>query len=110
MYNSSNNELVRTKTLVKNCIVQIDATPFKLWYQKHYNVEIGKKKQGEVKTERKMSKKLNKKIEERKKVRVVDLKVKIVLFYSSKSSSHLEEYSRASPVDPDKVEDATAIF
>jgi len=37
-------------------------------------VEIGKKKQGELKTERKMSKKLNKKIEERKKVRVFDLK------------------------------------
>merc|ERR1712013_191748 len=28
MYNASNNELVRTKTLVKNSIVQIDATPF----------------------------------------------------------------------------------
>ena len=31
VYNSSNNELVRTKTLVKNCIVQVDATPFKQW-------------------------------------------------------------------------------
>jgi len=29
IYNASNNELVRTKTLVKNCIVTIDATPFK---------------------------------------------------------------------------------
>ena len=26
MYNASNNELVRTKTLVKNAIVQVDAT------------------------------------------------------------------------------------
>ena len=42
---------------------------------KHYNVEIGKKKAGEVKTERKMSKKLTKKIEERKKTRVVDPKL-----------------------------------
>lgn len=29
VYNSSNNELVRTNTLVKNCIIQIDATPFR---------------------------------------------------------------------------------
>ena len=32
VYNASNNELVRTKTLVKNSIVQIDATPFRQWY------------------------------------------------------------------------------
>merc|ERR1712180_486908 len=31
MYNASNNELVRTKTLVKNAVVQIDATPFNQW-------------------------------------------------------------------------------
>ncbi len=43
-YNASNNELVRTQTLVKNAIVQVDATPFKQWYQKHYNVELGAKK------------------------------------------------------------------
>lgn len=29
VYNASNNELVRTKTLVKNAIVAIDATPFR---------------------------------------------------------------------------------
>ncbi|KAG1675596.1 hypothetical protein FOA52_014185 [Chlamydomonas sp. UWO 241] len=44
-YNASNNELVRTKTLVKNCIVQIDATPFKQWYQTHYGIELGNKAQ-----------------------------------------------------------------
>ena len=33
VYNASNNELVRTKTLVKNAIVQIDATPFRQWYE-----------------------------------------------------------------------------
>merc|ERR1712061_333566 len=43
VYNASNNELVRTKTLVKNSIVQIDAQPFKQWYLKKYNVELGKK-------------------------------------------------------------------
>ena len=31
VYNASNNELVRTKTLVKNAIVQVDATLFKQW-------------------------------------------------------------------------------
>merc|ERR1719183_1749316 len=47
VYNSTNNELVRTKTLVKNTIVQIDAMPFKQWYAKHYGVELGKKKKTE---------------------------------------------------------------
>ncbi len=42
VYNASNNELVRTKTLVKNCIVQIDATPFTNWYLNHYGMNIGK--------------------------------------------------------------------
>lgn len=44
IYNASNNELVRTKTLVKNCIVQIDASPFKKWYENHYGKAIGVKK------------------------------------------------------------------
>jgi len=49
VYNSTNNELVRTKTLVKNAIVQIDATPFRQWYNTHYGVELGKKQAEEVK-------------------------------------------------------------
>lgn len=44
VYNASNNELVRTKTLVKNCIIQIDATPFRAWYEQHYGVKVGVKK------------------------------------------------------------------
>merc|ERR1712196_510765 len=44
VYNASNNELVRTKTLVKNAIVQADATPFRVWYSTHYGVYLGKKK------------------------------------------------------------------
>jgi small subunit ribosomal protein S8e len=47
VYNATNNELVRTKTLVKNSIVQVDATPFKKFYLEHYDVELGKKKQKE---------------------------------------------------------------
>lgn len=44
VYNASNNELVRTNTLVKGCIVQIDATPFKQYYLKQYGIELGKKR------------------------------------------------------------------
>merc|ERR1712085_18280 len=44
VYNAKSNELVRTKTLTKNTIVQIDAQPFKQWYLKKYGVELGKKK------------------------------------------------------------------
>ena len=49
VYNASNNELVRTKTLVKNTIVIIDATPFKQWYEAHYGVVLGKKKKAKKK-------------------------------------------------------------
>ncbi len=44
VYNSSNNELVRTQTLVKNAVVQVDAAPFRQWYSQHYGLDIGKKK------------------------------------------------------------------
>ena len=47
-YNASNNELVRTKTLVKGAIVLIDAHPFKDWYESHYGVKVGVKKAGET--------------------------------------------------------------
>jgi small subunit ribosomal protein S8e len=50
-YNASNNELVRTQTLVKNAIVQIDAAPFKQWYLQHYGVELGQKKGAAAATE-----------------------------------------------------------
>jgi small subunit ribosomal protein S8e len=49
VYNASNNELVRTQTLVKNAIIQVDAAPFRTWYSQHYGVEIGKKKKAAVK-------------------------------------------------------------
>jgi len=47
VYNASNNELVRTNTLVKNCVIQIDAAPFRQWYEQHYGILLGKKKKGE---------------------------------------------------------------
>jgi small subunit ribosomal protein S8e len=37
---------VRTNTLVKSAIVQIDATPFRQWYEQHYGINLGKAKTG----------------------------------------------------------------
>ena len=51
VYNASNNELVRTKTLVKNAVVLIDAAPFKAWYEAHYGVKVGNKKGKVAETE-----------------------------------------------------------
>ena len=77
VYNASNNELVRTKTLVKNCIVQIDATPFTAWYLNHYGMNIGKissyigKKTKETKVDTSgKSQRAIKRVEERQKVRI----------------------------------------
>merc|ERR1712061_360313 len=53
VYNATSNELIRTKTLTKNTIVQIDAQPFKQWYLKKYGVDLGKKskdKKGKTET------------------------------------------------------------
>jgi small subunit ribosomal protein S8e len=70
VYNASNNELVRTKTIVKNCIVQIDSAPFRTWFIKKYNKKLGRTtdpakepKKDEVKEEaqKKLSKHLLKK-------------------------------------------------
>lgn len=39
--NASNKELVRTNTLVKGCIVQIYATPYRQFYMKQFGKVIG---------------------------------------------------------------------
>ena len=72
VYNATNNELVRTKTLVKNSIVYVDATPFRQWYFQHYNVELNKKKADEKKEEKKKSKHLERKLALRNKDRKID--------------------------------------
>ena len=70
-YNSSNNELVRTKTLVKSAVVQIDAAPFRAWYQQHYGKKIGvKTRNGEkedVEIDQERSSALKKKLKMRNK-------------------------------------------
>ncbi|XP_078741009.1 small ribosomal subunit protein eS8 [Lampetra fluviatilis] len=73
VYNASNNELVRTKTLVKNCIVQIDSGPYRQWYEAHYALPLGRKKGAKLTAEeeevlnKKRSKKTQHKYEERRK-------------------------------------------
>merc|ERR1712209_180613 len=73
VYNAANNELVRTKTLVKNAIVVIDATPFRQWYEAHYALPLGHKKNTklteaeEAVLNKKRSNKTEKKFKERQK-------------------------------------------
>ena len=74
VYNASNNELVRTKTLVKNCIVQIDSTPFAQWYLNHYSVNLNNKKK-DIKAPEPKTERAKKRIEARKAARVIDPKV-----------------------------------
>ncbi|XP_070297331.1 small ribosomal subunit protein eS8 [Salvelinus sp. IW2-2015] len=73
VYNASNNELVRTKTLVKNCIVLVDSLPYRQWYEAHFATPLGRKKGAKLTPEeeevinKKRSKKIQKKFDERKK-------------------------------------------
>lgn len=80
VYNSSNNELVRTNTLVKNAIVEVDATPFRLWYEAHYHQPASKKAaqkqaattEGAAAESTPLSRHAVKKYEERKKTAKID--------------------------------------
>merc|ERR1711966_404455 len=76
IYNASNNELVRTKTIVKNAIVQVDAQAFRQWYDQHYGIFLGKKKKGETEEKKSRSKKVTKKLEKRKATRSIDAHLK----------------------------------
>ena len=78
VYNASNNELVRTKTLVKGCIVLIDATPFRQWYETHYGVKVGQKKAqpaAETTDDAKKSDHVKRKMAARQRTRVLDTKL-----------------------------------
>ncbi|KAL9609231.1 MAG: hypothetical protein Q9167_005985 [Letrouitia subvulpina] len=50
-YHPSNNELVRTNTLTKSAVVQVDAAPFRQWYEAHYGQNIGRRRQQKQSTE-----------------------------------------------------------
>merc|ERR1719420_1423163 len=53
VYNAPSNEMVRTKTLVKGAICTIDATPFRQFYENHYSIACGRKKNWEPTEEEK---------------------------------------------------------
>ncbi|KAF8739255.1 hypothetical protein AX14_010232 [Amanita brunnescens Koide BX004] len=78
VYNSSNNELVRTNTLVKGAIIQIDATPFRQWYEAHYAQPVTKKgKSTTAQTDesgepKKVSGHVQRKVDERRKDAKID--------------------------------------
>ncbi|PAV18898.1 40S ribosomal S8 [Pyrrhoderma noxium] len=75
VYNASNNELVRTNTLVKGAIIQVDATPFRQWYESHYAQPISAKlaKQAtETEEEKKKSNHVVRVFEQRKKDAKID--------------------------------------
>jgi ribosomal protein eS8 len=80
VYNASNNELVRTKTLVKNAVVMIDSTPFKTWMEAHYHTPktAEKGKEGEAAAAApaaKVSRSVAAKVTERTKGKAMDPKI-----------------------------------
>ncbi|KAF1792490.1 Ribosomal protein S8e/ribosomal biogenesis NSA2 [Phytophthora cactorum] len=77
VYNASNNELVRTKTLVKGAVVLVDATPFRQWYDAHYGVKIGIKKNAPQHEEEEVKKSdhVLRKLANRQRTRVLDPKI-----------------------------------
>ncbi|KAI0344739.1 40S ribosomal protein S8 [Trametopsis cervina] len=75
VYNSSNNELVRTNTLVKGAIIQVDATPFRQWYEAHYAQPVtkkGAKKETTETEEKKLSHHAQRHLDEKKKESKID--------------------------------------
>ena len=66
IYNATNNELVRTQTLVKNSIVAVDPTPFKYYWYIHYD-DVKMPKLPEI-SDPERKKKLEEKREKTKKV------------------------------------------
>ncbi|ORX39443.1 ribosomal protein S8e/ribosomal biogenesis NSA2 [Kockovaella imperatae] len=74
-YNASNNELLRTQTLVKSCVVDVDATPFRQWYESHYAQPItkgGKTTTTEDASDKKQSNHVKRILDERKKDAKID--------------------------------------
>ena len=92
VYNACNNELVRTKTIVKNAIVVIDAAPFRQWYEAHYALPLGHKKgtklseAEEALINKKRSKKTEKKYKERQKEGKVRSKTTCRVFHQVRTN------------------------
>ncbi|WWC72222.1 40S ribosomal protein eS8 [Kwoniella pini CBS 10737] len=74
-YNATNNELLRTQTLVKSAVVDVDATPFRQWYEAHYAQPIArgaKTAAAEDTSDKKQSNHVKRVLEERKKDAKID--------------------------------------
>ena len=69
-YHPSNNELVRTNTLTKSAVVQVDAAPFRQWYEAHYGTGLGRRRQQQQKGEKDEEKKKSKSIEKKQAARL----------------------------------------
>lgn len=72
VFHPSNNELVRTNTLTKSAVIQIDATPFRQWYEAHYGVSLGRRRQAKKDGETAEDVKKSKSVEKKKAERVAD--------------------------------------
>ena len=69
-YHPSNNELVRTNTLTRSAVVQVDAAPFRQWYEAHYGQILGKKRQQKAAaTEGEEAKKKSRSVEQKQAAR-----------------------------------------
>merc|ERR1711920_441417 len=75
VYNATSNELVRTKTLLKNTIVQIDAQPYKQWYLRRYGVDLSKKKKGTAAKEEEKTEKRSRHVLAKQKHRLRNQKI-----------------------------------
>ncbi|PIA58122.1 hypothetical protein AQUCO_00500217v1 [Aquilegia coerulea] len=90
VYNASNNELVRTQTLVKGAIIQVDAAPFRQWYLQHYGQDIGRKKKGAAAAAKKEGEEAETVAEEAKKSNHVQRKIE-KRQEDKKLDAHIEE-------------------
>lgn len=68
-FHPSNNELVRTNTLTKSAVVQVDAAPFRQWYEAHYGQTLGRKRQQKAGQETTETEKKSKKVERKQAAR-----------------------------------------
>ena len=67
-FHPSNNELVRTNTLTKSAVVQVDAAPFRQWFEAHYGQSLGRRRQQKKEDEAEVKK--SKSIEKKQAARV----------------------------------------
>lgn len=72
-YHPANNELVRTNTLTKSAVVQIDAAPFRQWYEAHYGAQLGRRRQAKSGQQAEEDKKKSKAVEKKQAARMAEM-------------------------------------